>query len=65
MAADRGAASEAMSIFVLLNSSMVFSNRHDVEITQPRNPLDPMDGMTPEERWKSIDAIVAALPDVE
>ena len=39
MAADRGAVSETMSIFVLLNSSLGFTNKHDVEITQVQNPL--------------------------
>ena len=40
MAADRGAASETMSIFVLLNSSMGFTNQHSVELTQHENPFD-------------------------
>lgn len=39
MAADRGAVSEAMSIFILLNSGQGFTNRHDLEIRQPENPF--------------------------
>ena len=40
MAADRGVADVTMSIFVLLNSSMGFTNQHQVEIKQPENPHD-------------------------
>ncbi|MBR3017357.1 MAG: hypothetical protein IKH57_09830 [Clostridia bacterium] len=40
MAADRGAVDTTMSIFVLLNSSMGFTNQHSVELTQHDNPFD-------------------------
>lgn len=58
MAADRGAVSETMSIFVLLNSSLGFTNQHSVEITQPKSPLDPPDAETAAAiRQKYIDAL--------
>lgn len=40
MAADRGACGETMSIFVLLNSSLGFTNQHQIEVISPQNPLD-------------------------
>lgn len=48
MAADRGVADVTMSIFVLLNSSLGFTNQHQIEISQPKNPLDPPDEATAE-----------------
>lgn len=56
MAADRGAASETMSIFVLLNSSLGFTNQHSVEIVQPNTPLEQMDAETARKR------LVDAMP---
>lgn len=62
MAADRGAADVTMSIFVLLNSSMGFSNRHDIEIKQPESPLDLPPGATAEAIRKKY---IMAIPDGE
>lgn len=39
-AADRGAADPSVSIFVLLNSSMGYTNDHRIELVQQTNPLD-------------------------
>ena len=61
MAADREAANPTMSIFVLLNSSLGFSNVHNLEISTPRNPADDPNGLTAQD----IDRIVSALPDVD
>ena len=62
MAADRGVADVTMSIFVLLNSSLGFTNQHQIEISQPKNPLDPPDEATAEAvRSKYL----AALPGEE
>lgn len=55
MAADRGAVGETMSIFVLLNSSLGFTNQHSIEIVQPASPLEQMD--TESARKKLIEAI--------
>lgn len=42
-AADRGAADATISIFLLLNSSMGYTNDHRIELVQQTNPLDVMD----------------------
>ena len=39
-AADRGLVDSTMSIFLLLNSNLSFSNTHNIEIAQPKNILD-------------------------
>ena len=57
MAADRGAVSDTMSIFVLLNSSLGFTNQHTVEIQQPKGPLDDLDAEAARER------ILASIPE--
>lgn len=58
-AADRGAASETLSIFLLLNSSEGYTNQHKVEITQPQNPIE-----VDLERVETIRArYIAALPE--
>lgn len=40
MAADRGVVGETMSIFVLLNSSLGFTNQHQIEFTANPGPLE-------------------------
>ena len=59
MAADRGAADVTMSIFILLNSSLGFTNQHSVEISQPQNPLEPGLSDTAAARQR----ILSALPE--
>ena len=65
MAADRGAVDATMSIFVLLNSSLGYSNQHTVEVVQPRNTLDDSDGVSLEERKRRINTFIESLPDPE
>ncbi len=59
MASDRGAVDPTMSIFVLLNSGLDFSNRHDVLIESPSSPLDDNQGDTAAIREKYL----ASLPE--
>ncbi len=42
--AERGAIDSTMSIFLLLNSSLGFSNKHELSIEQPDNPLSATAG---------------------
>lgn len=57
-AADRGAASETVSIFLLLNSSLNYSNRHDVLIETPTGPLDGVSA----ESAAARERILSSLP---
>ncbi len=61
MAMDRGVSDPTTGIFILLNSHLDFSNQHQVEITQPRNPLE----VSPETLAESRRRYLAALPDLE
>ena len=61
MAMDTGACNVVSGIFVLKNSGLGFVDNAQVEITQPRNPLES----TPEEISAARQRIMAALPDIE
>ena len=39
-AVDRGAVSETMLIFILLNGGQGYTNKHDIEIAKSGNPFD-------------------------
>ena len=56
-AMDRDVANATGSIFVLLNSSLGFTNEHKVQIEHPASPLEIADTAAARER------ILAALPD--
>ncbi len=60
MAADRQAVDPTTSIFVLLNSSLDFSNQHNVLIETPANPLDGVNTDTAAARER----LLSALPDI-
>ena len=57
MAADRGAVDPTTSIFVLLNSSLDFSNQHNVLIETPANPLDGVNTDTAAARERLLSAL--------
>ena len=57
-AADRGAVSETVSIFLLLNSSLGFTNVHQVELSQPPNPMENLDPEAARRR------LMESMPDV-
>lgn len=60
-AADRGAASESISIFVLLNSNLDFTNEHKIAIEPVRTPL----AVSPEEVETIRRKYITALPEKE
>ena len=60
-AMDKGAVDVAGSIFILLNSSLGYSNNHQIELIQPTNPLDVSAGDVAAVRQRYLDA----LPDTE
>lgn len=60
-AMDKGAVDVTGSIFVLLNSSLGYSNNHQIELVQPTNPLDAAAGDAEAIRRKYLEAI----PDTE
>lgn len=59
MAADRGVADVTMSIFVLLNSSMGFTNQHNYVLEAPRSPLES------DMPVEDVNKLVDSLPDPE
>ncbi len=61
-AADRGAASETVSIFLLLNSALDFTNEHKIAIEPQRSPYEELDPATARKRWTEI---IDALPEPE
>ena len=58
MASDRQAVDPTTSIFILLNSSLGFSNRHDIAIETPTGPLDGVSENTAAAQQR----ILSALP---
>lgn len=60
-AADRGAASESVSIFVLLNSNLDFTNEHKIAIEPARTPFEVSTDEVESVRKKYLDT----LPELE
>lgn len=59
---ERGICDSTITIFLLLNSSLGFTNEHKIAISPPENPLQTAD---PEEARRRIAAAVASMPDDE
>lgn len=62
MAADRKAVDPTISIFLLLNSSLGFSNQTKVEFTTPATPLD---GFSQEQIEAARQRYLSSIPDEE